>query len=106
MIVDNESWYIVRSTAKIIGVIGSGTNPIPIAETEISLIQKYLHQEKIKIKIDIKIGDIVKIIDGPLKNFEGKVTDIDFVNEKVNLNINMFNRDTPVELDLLQIKKI
>ena len=106
MIVDNESWYITRSTPKITGVIGSGTTPIPVTKPEMALIQKYLQQKKIKIKIDIKIADTVKIIDGPLKNFEGKVNSVDFINEKINISVNMFNRDTSVELDLLQIKKI
>lgn len=106
MIVDNESWYIVRSTPKITGVIGAGTIPIPVTEAEISLIQKYLQEKKIKVKIDIKIGDNVKIIDGPLKNFEGKVVNVNFSNEKINVNVNMFNRDTIVELDFLQIKKV
>lgn len=106
MIVDNESWYIVRSTPKITGVIGSGTIPIPVTESEMTLIQKNLQQKKIKIKIDVKIGDMVKIVDGPLKNFEGKINNIDFINEKIIVNVNMFDRDTSVELDLLQIKKL
>ncbi len=106
MIVDNESWYIARSTPKITGVIGAGTIPIPITKPEINLIQKYLQEKKIKIKMNIKIDDIVKIIDGPLKSFEGKITKINFTDERVNVSVNMFNRNTSVELDLLQIKKL
>ncbi|MCD6410514.1 transcription termination/antitermination protein NusG [bacterium] len=106
MIVTDDSWYVVRNTPNVTGFVGAGTTPVPIADKEIEELKKRMGQEEPKFKINFKVGDPVRIIDGPFKDYEGKVSDIDEEQGKVKVNINLFGRDTPVELDSLQIKKI
>ena len=106
MIVTDESWYIVRNTPNVTGFIGVGTVPTPISEKEVQALMKRMGVEEPKYKIDIELGELVKINDGPFKNFEGKVTNIDEARGKVKVNVSIFDRETPVELDFLQIKKI
>jgi len=106
MIVTDDSWYVVRNTPNVTGFIGSGTTPTPISETEIKTLQKRMGVSEPKYKIDVLVGDPVKIIDGPFKDFDGKVSDIDEEKGKIKVFISVFGRETPVELDFLQIKKI
>jgi len=106
MIVTEESWYIVRNTPNVTGFIGVGTLPTPISEKEVQGLMKRMGVEEPKFKIDIIVGETVKINDGPFKNFEGKVITIDEAKGKIKVNVSMFGRETPVELDFLQIKKI
>jgi len=106
MIVTDDSWYIVRNTPNVTGFVGAGTLPIPISKEEIENLKKRMGVEAPQYKVDVKIGDLVKIIDGPFKDFDGKVSEIDQERGKVKVLINMFGRDTPVELDSLQIKKL
>lgn len=106
MIVTDESWYIVRNTPNVTSFIGVGTVPTPISEKEVQGLMKRMGVEEPKFKIDIVEGETVKIIDGPFKNFEGKITNIDESKGKIKVNVSMFGRETPVELDFLQIKKI
>lgn len=106
MIVDDESWYVVRNTPNVTGFIGSGTTPIPLSDEEIKAIQKRMGVEEPKYKIDVTVGTPVKIIDGPFKGFEGKVSEIDEEKGKIKVLILVFGRETPVELDFLQVKKI
>ncbi len=106
MIVTDDSWYVVRNTPNVTGFIGSGTTPTPISETEIKTLQKRMGVSEPKYKIDVIVGDPVKIIDGPFKDFDGKVSDIDEEKGKIKVFISVFGRETPVELDFLQIKKI
>ncbi len=106
MIVTDDSWYVVRNTPNVTGFIGSGTTPIPVSEKEIESLKKRMGQEEPKFKIDFSVGTPVKIIDGPFKNFEGKVSEIDEERGKVKVLVSMFGRETPVELDSLQVKKI
>ena len=106
MIVTDESWYIVRNTPNVTGFIGVGTTPTPISEKEVQGLLKRMGVEEPKFKVDVLIGDFVKINDGPFKNFEGKITNIDEGKGKIKVNVSMFGRETPVELDFLQIKKI
>jgi len=106
MIVTDDSWYVVRNTPNVTGFVGAGTTPIPISDKEIEELKKRMGQEEPKFKINFKVGDPVRIIDGPFKDYEGKVSEIDEEQGKVKVNINLFGRDTPVELDSLQIKKI
>ena len=106
MIVTDDSWYVVRNTPNVTGFIGSGTTPIPISEKEMEELKKRMGQEEPKFKIDFTVGEPVKIIDGPFKNFEGKVSEIDEERGKVKVLVSMFGRETPVELDSLQVKKI
>ena len=106
MIVTDDSWYVVRNTPRVTGFVGSGTTPIPIEKKEIDEIMKRMGVEEPKYKIDVRVGDSVKIIDGPFRDFDGKVSDIDEDRGKVQVLVAMFGRETPVELDYLQIKRI
>ena len=106
MVVTDESWYVVRNTPNITGFIGSGTTPVPLSEVEIKGLQKRMGVEEPKFKIDFIANDPVKIIDGPFKNFEGKISEIDEKRGKIKVLVSMFGRETPVELDSLQAKKL
>ena len=106
MLVDDESWYVVRNTPNVTGFVGSGTTPTPLAEEEVKNIQKRMGIEEPKFTIDVVVGSPVRITDGPFKNFDGKIDNIDEERGKVKVLVNMFGRETPVELDFLQVKKI
>ena len=106
MIVNDESWYIVRNTPRVTGFVGSGTQPVPLSEAEYLELMKQMNDETIKHKVDLSIDDIVNIVDGPFKELEGKVGEVDEASGKVKVLVNMFGRETPVELDFLQVKKI
>jgi len=106
MIVTDDSWYVVRNTPNVTGFIGSGTTPIPMSDEEVKALQKRMGVEEPEYKIDVEKGDAVKIVDGPFKDFEGKVSNIDQNHGKVKVLVSMFGRETPVELDFLQIKRI
>ena len=106
MIVTDDSWYVVRNTPNVTGFVGAGTTPIPVSPQEIDNLKKRMGVEEPKFKIDVKINDPIKITDGPFKDLDGKISEVDEQRGKVKVLINMFGRDTPVELDSLQIKKI
>jgi transcriptional antiterminator NusG len=106
MIVTDDSWYVVRNTPNVTGFIGSGTTPTPIAEEEMASIKKRMGVKEPKYKIDVSVGDIIKIVDGPFKDFDGKIDSIDEEKGKIKVLVQMFGRETPIELDFLQIKKI
>lgn len=102
----DETWYIVRNTPGVTGFVGSGTSPTPVSEAEITKIKKRMGVEDPKHQIDFSEGEVVNIIDGPFKGFEGAVSEIDTSRGKLKVMVSMFGRDTPVELDALQVKKI
>ncbi len=106
MEVTDESWYIVRNTPNVTGFIGTGTIPTPIGEDEVKALQKRMGVEDPKFQIDVSEGTRVIINEGPFKNMEGKVTSVDEAKGKVKVSVSMFGRETPVELDFLQIKKV
>jgi len=106
MIVTDDSWYVVRNTPNVTGFIGLGVRPTPMAKEEVDMIRKRMGVEEPKFEIDLKVGELVKINDGPLKNFEGKVVEVDKDKGKVKVSVNMFGRETPVNLDSLQVKKV
>lgn len=106
MIVTDDSWYVVRNTPNVTGFIGLGTTPTPMSEQEIKHLQKRMGIEEPKYKIDVNKGDPVKIIDGPFKGYDGKIGFIDENRGKVNVLVSMFGRETPIELDSLQVKKL
>lgn len=106
MIVTDDSWYVVRNTPNVTGFVGSGTIPTPISESEVASLQKRMGVEEPKYKIDVKPGDLVRIMDGPFKDYEGKSSEIDEEKGKVKVLVSIFGRETPLELDFLQIKKI
>jgi len=106
MIVTDDSWYVVRNTPNVTGFVGSGTIPTPISDDEVKAIQKRMGLEEPKYKIEFAVSDLVRIIDGPFKGYEGKVSEIDESKGKIKVLISIFGRETPVELDFLQAKKI
>ncbi len=106
MIVTDDSWYVVRNTPNVTGFVGSGTTPTPISEEEVKELKRRMGVEEPTYKVDVSVGSPVKIIDGPFKDFEGKVSGIDESKGKIKVLVSMFGRETPVELDFLQVKKI
>lgn len=106
MIVTDDSWYVVRNTPNVTGFIGTGTTPTPIAQEEIDALMKRVGTEEPEFKVDVQKNDPVTITDGPFKGQQGKVSEIDEQRGKVKVLVSMFGRETPVELDFLQIKKV
>jgi|SRR3989344_767849 len=106
MLVTDESWYVVRNTPRVTGFLGAGTTPISVSKKDIDDLMKRMEVGEPEFKIDFELGASVKITDGPFKGFEGKVSEIDPARGKIKVLVNMFGRDTPVELDSLQIKKL
>jgi len=106
LILDNESWYAVRNTPNVTGFVGSGEDPTPVSEEEISSIKKRMGVEDPKHKIDFSVDEIVNITDGPFKGFDGNISEIDEQKGKIKVMVNIFGRETPVELDSLQVEKV
>lgn len=106
MVVTDDSWFVVRNTPNVTGFIGTGTTPTPVAEEEIKALQRRMGVDEPEYKIDVEVNSAVNIIDGPFKGFEGKVAEIDEARGKIKVLVSMFGRETPVELDFLQVKKI
>jgi transcriptional antiterminator NusG len=106
MIVDDESWFVVRKTPRVTGFVGSGTQPVPLSQAEYDSLMKRMTTETVKHKVDLSIGDLVLINDGPFKELEGKVGEVDEDSGKIKVLVSMFGRETPVELDHLQVKRV
>lgn len=106
MIVTDDSWYVVRNTPRVTGFVGSGTQPVPLTQKEIDELFSRMNSDTVKHKIDLSIDEPVLIVDGPFKELEGKIGEIDEERGKVKVLVPMFGRETPVELDFLQVKKI
>jgi len=106
MIVTDDSWYVVRNTPNVTGFIGFGVRPTPMSKEEIDRIKKRMGVKEPKYQVDYKVGDLVKITDGALKGFEGKIEEVDGDKGKVKVMVNMFGRETPVNLDFLQVKNV
>ena len=106
MIVTDDSWYVVRNTPNVTGFVGSGTTPTPVSEDEMKHLMERMGQDEPKYTMDIKIGEAVKIVDGPFKEFDGKISEVNEQKGKIKVLVNMFGRETPIELDFLQVKKV
>lgn len=106
MILTDESWYVVRNTPSVTGFLGSETRPTLIPESEILSIKSKMAKDEPEHTVDLQTDDLVRINDGPLKGYEGKVTEVDAIKGKIKVSVNMFGRETPVNLDFLQVKKI
>jgi transcriptional antiterminator NusG len=100
-----DAWYIVRNTPNVTGFVGTGTDPTPVGQDEMDKIMKRMGREEPKFKLDYKIGEVVNITDGPFKGFDGAISEVDMQKGKLKVLVNMFGRETPVELDGLQVKK-
>lgn len=106
MIVTDDSWYVVRNTPRVTGFVGSGVFPVPIEKKEVDALFARMNADKVTHAINLIENDAVLIVDGPFKDLEGKVSAIDEERGKVKVLVNMFGRETPVELDFLQVKKV
>lgn len=106
MILDDETWLLVRSTQGVTAFIGTGNKPTPISEKEVTAIQQFMKQEEPLYKTAYTVGEAVKIMDGPLADFLGTVDSIDDARGKLKVLVTLFGRETIVELDFLQVKKI
>ncbi len=106
MIVTDDSWYVVRNTPRVTGFVGSGTVPVPLDKSEVDTLFKRMHTDTAKHTIDLVAGDLITITDGPFKDLEGKVSEVDSDRGKVKVLVAMFGRETPVELDFLQVKRM
>jgi len=102
----DETWYIIRNTPGVTGFVGTGTEPTPVSESEIAKIKRRMGVEDPKHNIDFEIGEVVNITDGPFKGFDGSIAEIDTQKGKVKVMVSMFGRDTSVELDALQVRKV
>ncbi len=105
MIMNEDSWYVVRNTPGVTGFVGMGNEPTPLRPEEVSQIIRRMEAEAPRIKVTYKTGQKVRIIDGPFNDFIGTVDDIDMDRAKVRVMVSFFGRDTPVELDFLQVEK-
>jgi transcription termination/antitermination protein NusG len=106
MKMSEDAWFIVRNTPSVTGFVGSGSEPTPIAPDEMEKIMKRMGREEPKHKIDFNIGEVVNITDGPFKGFDGTINEVDPTKGKLKVLVNMFGRETPVELDSLQVKRV
>ncbi len=106
MIVDDDSWYQIRNTPRVTGFVGSGTTPIPLDKKELDFIFSRMNTIEKTHEISLDKGDIISIIDGPFKDYEGSISEIDKTRGKLKVLVSMFGRETPLELDFLQVKKL
>ena len=105
MILTEESWYVVRNTPGVTGFVGMGNQPIPLRPEEVAHIVKRMEADAPRIKVTFRVGERVRIVDGPFNDFRGTVSEIDMEKAKVRVMVNFFGRETPVELDFLQVEK-
>jgi len=105
MVLSEESWYVVRNTPGVTGFVGMGNNPTPLRPEEVAQIVKRMEAEAPTVKVSFKVGERVRIVDGPFNDFRGMVAEIDMERTKVRVMVSFFGRETPVELDFLQVEK-
>lgn len=105
MIMSEESWYVVRNTPGVTGFVGMGITPTALRPEEVASIIKRMEAEAPHIKVTFRSGERVRIVDGPFNDFRGTVAEIDMERAKVRVMVNFFGRETPVELDFLQVEK-
>ncbi len=106
MVVTDDSWYVVRNTPRVTGFVGAGTIPIPLSKDEVEWLLKRMGEVAPKHTIDILKGDIVRLTEGPFKDMEGRVDEVDEERGKLRVLVSLFGRDTPLEVDWIQVKKL
>jgi len=107
MILTEDSWYVVRNTPRVTGFVGAdSTKPTPLSKDEVEGLLSRMGKEESKFNVDLRIGDLVKVMDGPFKDYDGKVSEIDEERGRVKVLVPIFGRDTAIELDSLQVKKV
>ena len=102
LVMNPRAWYVIRNTRGVTGFVGPGSKPIPLSDEEVTA----MGVERIPIILNIEVGETVRVVSGPLENFLGKVEKLDVERQKVKLTVSMFGRDTPVELDFVQVQKL
>ena len=105
MVLDDDSWYVVRNTPGVTSFVGHGNTPTPLPESEVQAILKQMREEKPQVRVTYKKSDRVKIIDGPFAEFMGTIDEVNEEKTKLRVLVSMFGRETPVELDFLQVEK-
>jgi len=105
MLLSEESWFVVRNTPGVTGFVGMGNLPTPLRPEEVAQILKRMEADAPTIKVTFKVGERVRIVDGPFNDFRGVVSEIDMERTKVRVMVSFFGRETPVELDFLQVEK-
>ena len=107
MILAEDSWDVVRNTPRVTGFVGAdSTNPAQLGKEEVESLLSRMGKEESKFNVDLRIGDLVKVMDGPFKDYDGKVSEIDEDRGRVKVLVPIFGRDTAIELDSLQVKKV
>jgi transcriptional antiterminator NusG len=109
IIMTDDSWYVVRNTPGVTGFIGSsggGAKPTPLLEEEVDFILKQMGVKESMAEMDISLGELVQVLEGPFADFQGKIEEIDQDKRKVKVAVDMFGRETKMELDFVQVKKI
>lgn len=107
MIMDDNLWYIVRNTPRVTGFVGADpTKPTPLSREEVDSLVNRMVSDEPRFKVDVRIGDLIRITDGPFKDYDGRVSEVDEERGRVKVLVPVFGRDTAVELDSLQIKKV
>jgi len=107
MIVTDDSWYVVRNTPRVTGFVGAGVNPVPLRQDEVDALFKTINTQTVAEYTALySVDEPVRITDGPFKDLEGVVSEVDTVHGKVKVLVSLFGRETPVELDFLQVKKL
>lgn len=105
MVMDEDSWYVVRNTPNVTGFVGMGNDPTPLRLEEVEAIMERMSSETPRVKVNFKVGEKVRITSGPFNDFPGVVANIDPDKAKVRVMVNFFGRDTPVELDFIEVEK-
>lgn len=105
MLVTDESWYVARNTPNVTGFVGAGNIPVAVTPEEFGIVQQHMGEAETEFKIEITSGETVQIIDGPFAGYEGVVAEVDRSRGKIKVNVSIFGRETPVELDFVQVKK-
>ena len=105
MVLDEDSWYVVRNTPGVTGFVGSGNKPTPLRQDDVDKILKRMEAEAPKVKVSFRVGDRVRIVEGPFEDFMGTVDEIDLDRTRVRVLVNFFGRETPIDLDFLQVER-
>ncbi len=107
MLMTDDSWYVVRNTPRVTGFVGADSaTPVPLSKEEIETLMVRMGEKDTKFRVDLRVGDLVKIIDGPFKDYDAKVSEVDEIKGKIKVLVPIFGRDTVVELDSLQVQKV
>jgi len=107
MIMSDDSWYVVRNTPRVTGFVGTdNTKPTPLSEEEVNALLAQMGKEESKFNVDLRVGDLVKVTDGPFKDYDGKVSEVDEERGRIKVMVPIFGRETAIELDSLQVRKV